>query len=138
MPPKVSNVSAQEANEARNILEEHVEQKWKEANFGSDSWVLIPEIPTSEEILPPYKPKVIKEEAWNDYQKDPVYDPNLATNIVEGPWPSKKAYLKSHFEILREDAVASLRESAVKFRTDPSIADDRDTRVYTNVSPRPC
>ncbi|CZR63092.1 related to NAM7-nonsense-mediated mRNA decay protein [Phialocephala subalpina] len=133
MPPKLSGVSPQEASEARQILEEHIQQTWKNGNFGTNSWVLKPEIPTSEEILPPYKKKELKEESWNDYQEDPVYDPNLATNIIDGPWSSRKTYLRSHFEILREDAVASLRESCVKFRADPSMIDDKDTRVYTNV-----
>lgn len=51
-----------------------------------------------------------------------VNDPlEVPANRVDSPWESKEAYLESHYGLLREDAVAPLRNVVTEFRADPSI-----------------
>ncbi|KAL5343497.1 P-loop containing nucleoside triphosphate hydrolase protein [Aspergillus crustosus] len=78
-------------------------------------WNLKPEIPTSEEIL-----------GTDDEFVD------LMPNQISGPWESKEAYLKSHYELLREDAVAPLRDAVAVFRSNPDMNDDKIS-IYEKV-----
>ncbi|KAL4920881.1 P-loop containing nucleoside triphosphate hydrolase protein [Aspergillus aurantiobrunneus] len=80
------------------------------------SWLSKPEIPSSEEILG-------ADEEFVD----------LTPNKLEGPWESKDAYLKAHYELLREDAVAPLRDAVAIFRCDPDMGDNGDISVYEKV-----
>ncbi|KAL4763795.1 putative DEAD box helicase involved in nonsense mediated decay [Aspergillus foveolatus] len=45
----------------------------------------------------------------------------------------KDAYLKAHYELLREDAVAPLRDAVAIFRSDPDMSDDIYLAVYEKV-----
>lgn len=75
------------------ILQDHVSRRYEEL-LPPVNWCQLPEIPSKNEIMSKAdfnrKPPV---EEWNAYQKDPVYDPKLPINIVDGPWPDKMAYL---------------------------------------------
>ncbi|KUJ09467.1 uncharacterized protein LY89DRAFT_701455 [Mollisia scopiformis] len=136
MTSKVSGVSVEETTAARVILERHVRGAWRTDEVAEhDGWLILPEIPSSKEINPPGDDKPEPEEQWNDYQFDPVYDPQLPTNIVDGPWDSRSEYLKAHFEILREDAIAPLRNAVKAFKENPEMFDDASIRVYTHVYP---
>ncbi|KAL4808756.1 P-loop containing nucleoside triphosphate hydrolase protein [Aspergillus unguis] len=81
-----------------------------------DSWLSKPEIPSAEEIFG---------------DSDEYLD--LPTNKIDGPWESKDAYLKSHYELLREDAVAPLRDAVAIFRHNPDMDDDKHVFVYEKI-----
>ena len=77
-------------------------------------WVFKSEIPTSGEIL--------------DDEGEPV---RLSENRLNRPWPSRKKYLETHYELLREDAVAPLRDAVHQFKNTPDMSDDGQLVVYT-------
>ncbi|QSZ36966.1 hypothetical protein DSL72_009058 [Monilinia vaccinii-corymbosi] len=121
---------------ATRVLREHVQKSYARINF-RESWRNLPEIPTSEEIL--------QDVSWQDthspeqpldYQKlaDPEeFDPRLPHNNIDGAWDSKEQYLGFHYRILREDAVAPLRQSVAEFKRNDEMSDTHDTSVYTDV-----
>lgn len=80
-------------------------------------WLFKSEIPTSGEIL--------------DDEEEPV---QLSENRLNRPWPSQKKYLETHYELLREDAVAPLRDAVHQFKNTPNMSDDGHLVVYTKVS----
>jgi helicase required for RNAi-mediated heterochromatin assembly 1 len=134
-------MSAREINNANRILQDHIWKLYENQSF-QEEWRNLPEIPTRAEICPPDKALVESaddiEEArnprnWNKYQEEPSYDQNLPHNIVDGPWPSKEAYLGAHYQILREDAIAPLRRAVAAFKKFPALEDDNETCVYTDV-----
>ena len=90
----------------------------------NQSWLTLPEIPTSVEVgrLKDGKPTV---------GEIPV-----PVNKVDGAWPSKEEYLQSHYELLREDGVASLREAVEEIRAKPELM-EKDSQehaaIYENV-----
>ena len=59
---------------------------------------------------------------------------DLMPNNVVGPWPSKDLYLKAHYELLREDAVAPLRDAVAYVREDSQMMDSQTVAVYEKVS----
>lgn len=81
-----------------------------------DDWLSMPEIPPASEILIPDGESVV-----------------LPRNRIDQPWTKKERYLKAHYKLLREDAIAPLREAVAKFRQDPRRMDDNDTRIYEEV-----
>jgi helicase required for RNAi-mediated heterochromatin assembly 1 len=130
--------SSRNDNISWDILIQHIRRRYAEVEY-PEAWRNLPEIPTKEELMPNkdrdkdrYTP-----ETWNAYQEDPIYDPNLPHNIIDGPWPSTMEYLGAHYQILREDAIAPLRTSIQQFRDDPKMNDSRETHIYTDVSSLP-
>lgn len=83
-------------------------------------YVVQREIPTSDEISVP-----ADEEAYE-----------LEPNNVIGPWESKRKYLSSHYALLREDAVAPLRNVVSELKADPHILEQdsvEDACIYEKV-----
>ncbi|KAK8902165.1 hypothetical protein QC760_009643 [Botrytis cinerea] len=123
-------------NFADCVLREHVQKPYEKINF-LESWRNQPEIPTSEEIL--------KDVSWQDkdgpeqpmdYQslaEPKESDPRLPHNIIDQAWGSKEEYLGFHYQILREDAVAPLRQSVATFKRNDDMSDTQDTSIYTDV-----
>ncbi|KAJ8069476.1 hypothetical protein OCU04_003129 [Sclerotinia nivalis] len=121
---------------ANQVLQEHVQKTYARINF-RESWRNLPEIPSSEEIL--------QDVSWQDteapeqpldYQKlaEPKeFDPRLPHNNIDGAWDSKEDYLGFHYQILREDAVAPLRQSVAEFKRNNEMGDTQDTSIYTDV-----
>ncbi|PQE15630.1 DEAD box helicase protein [Rutstroemia sp. NJR-2017a BBW] len=118
---------------AAQVIKEHVKKTYANINFRED-WRNLPEIPTGEEIL--------QDVTWQDmnapeepldYQKAPEFDPRLPHNKLDGSWSSKEEYLGFHYQILREDVVAPLRQSVAMFKQDVDMDDTEDTCVYTDV-----
>ncbi|EGD92834.1 DEAD box helicase [Trichophyton tonsurans CBS 112818] len=101
----------------------HIDKEIKEYVTSSDhsgtpgTWTANPELPSSEEILGLDDEEVI----------------SLGVNQIHGPWPSKDTYLKTHYELLREDAVAPLRDAVAYFRHDPRMSDSSQCCVYEKV-----
>lgn len=121
---------------AWETISREVRGYWRDEGFAQDAWVAMPEVPGSDEIMKPRLLSISQSEAnWDEYKADPIYDPNLPKNIVKGAWPSKGEYLESHFRLLREDAVAPLRDAVRKVQLQPQMDDDRETRIYTHASP---
>lgn len=122
---------------AKHVLREHVEKTYARFNF-RESWRNLPEIPTSEEILQDVSWQDIEgPERPLDYQKlaEPKeFDPRLPHNNIDRPWDSKEEYLGFHYRILREDAVAPLRQSVAEFKRNSDMGDGQDTAIYTDVS----
>lgn len=82
-----------------------------------EPWVLKPEIPSEEEIL-------------GTDSGDTV---DLAPNNIDGPWISKEAYLRTHYNLLREDSVAPLRDAVAYVRERPHMMDSKDVSIYDKV-----
>lgn len=93
----------------------------KEDTEGSNDklWISKPELPSSDEIM--------GAEMEND---DFVA---LMPNRILGPWPSRGAYLKAHYELLREDAVAPLRDAVAYVKDDPHMVDSPLLNIYEKV-----
>jgi hypothetical protein len=128
-----------EESRAREILHQHVYKTYENQSYPQE-WRNLPEVPSKAEICPPSKSMVDKADAnvqqdknFLDYQQEPLYDPNLPHNIADGPWSSREAYLGAHYQILREDAIASLRVAVAEFKKCPSLVDDNETCVYKDV-----
>lgn len=104
-----------------NIANPAIKKYFSQAEQSADEgdWLSRPEIPSSEEI--------IGAESSDD---DCV---ELAPNKVTGPWLSKDLYLKSHYELLREDAVAPLRDAVAYVREDPQMMDSQTVAIYEKV-----
>lgn len=81
-----------------------------------ERWLDMPEIPTSEEL---------------HLGDDTVVD--LLPNKVSNKFKSVRSYLKTHYQLLREDAASPLRDAIDKYRKDPSTLDDHDLSVYEKV-----
>lgn len=121
---------------ATRVLREHVQRTYARINF-REPWRNLPEIPTSEEILQDVSWQDVEApEQPLDYQKlaEPKeFDPRLPYNNIDGAWDSKEEYLGFHYRILREDAVAPLRQSVAEFKKKDEMGDTQDTNVYTDV-----
>lgn len=79
-------------------------------------WLVKAEIPTSEEIL--------------DDEDEPV---QLSENRLNRPWPNRRKYLETHYELLREDAISPLRDAVHQFKNTPTMCDDGQVAVYDKV-----
>jgi helicase required for RNAi-mediated heterochromatin assembly 1 len=83
-----------------------------------DTWLAIPEFPTTEEIMAP------------DSEDAPP------TNNLTGGWASKDEYLSTQYSLLREDAVSSLWHAVHLAKNSPRQSSqplDNFIRIYTNV-----
>lgn len=85
-----------------------------------DSWRRLPEVPSVEELL-----------------RERV---DLPINIIDAPYDSVDDYLEAHYELLREDAFAGLREAVGYMRQHPKTDDTQEIAIYDHVSqsPRTC
>jgi helicase required for RNAi-mediated heterochromatin assembly 1 len=79
----------------------------------SEAWRKIPETPTPEELL--------------------AEDPDVPTNVIDGPFPSVDDYLSTHYELVREDVLSGLRGAVRHVRNHPNTDDTREIAVYENV-----
>lgn len=136
----MGSLSQEEARVAQKTLESYIKRKYGE-NLHKEEWRNLPELPTAEEIMPKPKLQRLPEqppvcgpaENWDDYQRDPLYNPKLPINKIDGPWESKLTYIGSHYQLLREDAIAALRRAVGEVHSKPDLADDGDTCIYTHV-----
>ncbi|PWY90834.1 ATP binding protein [Aspergillus heteromorphus CBS 117.55] len=91
---------------------------------GSERWLLKPEVPPPAEIMGAYD--------FDDADDDEKYV-DLRPNQIVGPWESKEAYLKAHYELLREDSIAPLRDAVAYVREDPQMMDNNVASIYDKV-----
>ena len=81
-------------------------------------WQTKPELPTVQEVM------------GTDQLGD---DFTLTVNKISGPWPSTDLYLETHYNLLREDAVAPLRDAIATFCQRPGMRDNNDLVIYERV-----
>lgn len=82
----------------------------------SMSWQKLPEVPSNQEV------------ARNESE-----DVSLPKNVVDQPYKKVEKYLRTHFLLLREDAISPLREAVDKYKGNPDMMDDKDTAIYEKV-----
>jgi hypothetical protein len=88
-------------------------------------WLELPELPMAEEVGGFVGDKPAKLEHI------------LRPNKIVGPWRSKEEYLRSHYELLREDAVAPLRDAVQEFHAKPNMMEKDSIEhagIYEQVS----
>lgn len=93
------------------------------------SWMAYRDIPSSEEVF----------DSGRQHHHEDV---EISENIVVGPYESKEDYLERHYALLREDAVAPLRNAVSEVQNDPHLieVDSRDSayiyeKVPTSLNP---
>ena len=89
------------------------------------SWRHQREIPTSQEI---------RGGLTSDIQDDEV---EVAVNKVTQPWSSKEEYLEAHYGLLREDAVAPMRNVVSEVLAEPQIEEknsQENAAIYEKVT----
>ena len=91
-------------------------------------WTGLREIPTSSEVF---------DEGRTEHDT-PL---ELKENTVVGPYTSKEEYLESHYRLLREDAVAPLRDVVSEIQYYPQLLEkdsDNGAYIYEKVSRSVC
>ncbi|GKZ23008.1 hypothetical protein AbraIFM66951_001238 [Aspergillus brasiliensis] len=83
----------------------------------AEEWLKRPEIPSSDEIMGCAEDEYVE----------------LIPNKIVGPWNSSDEYLKAHYELLREDAVAPLRDAVAYVKNDPRMMDSKLVSIYDKV-----
>jgi helicase required for RNAi-mediated heterochromatin assembly 1 len=82
-----------------------------------DAWRRLPEVPSVEELL-----------------RERV---DLPVNVIDSPYDTVDDYLEAHYELLREDAFAGLREAVGYIRQYPKGDDTQEIAIYDYVSQSP-
>ena len=91
---------------------------------GASSWPGLPEFPAALEL-------------FDSGRKAHEEELELDSNIVVGRHSSKMDYLSRHYGLLREDAVAPLRDAVDELQTYPYITEtesQNDAYIYEKVS----
>ncbi|OJJ72488.1 hypothetical protein ASPBRDRAFT_74456 [Aspergillus brasiliensis CBS 101740] len=83
----------------------------------AEEWLKRPGIPSSDEIMGCAEDEYVE----------------LIPNKIVGPWNSSDEYLKAHYELLREDAVAPLRDAVAYVKNDPRMMDSKLVSIYDKV-----
>lgn len=96
-------------------LNAKVRKYYEAQNVTGGEWLLRSEIPGSAEIMD----REIT--STNTNASNAV---ELHPNKPQGPFPSKEEYLQTHYELLREDALAPLREAVFAVRRLPLAHED--------------
>ena len=89
----------------------------------SSSWTTFRDIPSSNEIFSPNR-------------ADHEDNLEVSENIVVGPYSSKEDYLERHYSLLREDAVAPLRDVVSEVQMYPRLMEsesENSAHVYEKV-----
>lgn len=131
-PPPSSNgqppLAARPKLTLNRYVREYMRATYEPVNTGS--WLARPEIPTSAELLGEND----DEEEGDNGDGDENDEQEVPVNVIQGPWPSKEDYLSAHYELLREDAVAPLRDAVAEVKEVPNMMDNQAICIYENVS----
>jgi helicase required for RNAi-mediated heterochromatin assembly 1 len=117
-----------------SIIVDHVKRDYG-LEDGIESWRQLPEIPTSGEILGPVNRLQNDSDSDDDSFDDSKssHEPDLPINPVMGAWRSKGEYIGAHYQLLREDAIAPLRQAVALYRSQPAMKDSQELSIYTHV-----
>lgn len=86
-------------------------------------WTGYPEIPSAREI-------------WDEGRQEHEETLAIGENIIVGPYQSKEDYLERHYSLLREDAVAPLRDVISEMQVYPHYTEkdsENDAYIYERV-----
>jgi helicase required for RNAi-mediated heterochromatin assembly 1 len=83
------------------------------AKADRDGWTSRPEIPTNDELA--------------------IEEAELLPNKIAKPYKSKEKYLRTHYDLLREDSLGCLRDAVQDFAKDPSANDTNKYSIYDQV-----
>lgn len=109
-----------------HLVNKDIKEYFVRANSDdAEEWLKRPDVPSPEEIM-----------GTLDTTDDEYVE--LAPNSVVGPWQSKDAYLKTHYELLREDTIAPLRDAVAYVREDPKMMDSKAVSIYDKVCSLGC
>lgn len=111
-----SNITTTSNKSLNKNIHEYVKASEIKADDPSEEWRGRSEIPTGQELL--------------GLGEDPIV---LSANRINRPWKSVKRYLEAHYELLREDTVANLRDAVATIRESPNRTDDGEIAIYENV-----
>jgi helicase required for RNAi-mediated heterochromatin assembly 1 len=81
----------------------------------TEDWRKMPEVPTVEELS--------------------AVAVDVGTNVIDGPYENVEEYLATHYELLREDAIAAMRDAISYIRDFPHSNDTHEIAIYENVGP---
>ena len=116
---------------SNNEIREYVELGRK-AVHGAGPWINMPEIPSPAEILEvPTSFSSSLGSKFGDTNESLVnvsVDEKIRPKKFIGPYDDKEDYLRTEYELLREDAIRPLREAVQEVRADPY----RDEGEYKN------
>lgn len=107
---------------AKNDIREYFELAKKPVAGGA--WLDMPEIPSPSEVLH------TKSGCKNDNEALIDVDESIRPHKPEGAYDDNEDYLRTKYELLREDAVRPLREAIARVRADPY----KDEAEYGNQS----
>lgn len=99
------------------MIREYFEGTVGDENTANEAWMLKHEFPTAEEIL------------GSDGRAGGLLEPNK----IQGPWSSAKKYLRTHYDLNREDVIAPLRNSVAYFREHRQMNDSKNFCIYEKV-----
>ncbi|KKA19844.1 hypothetical protein T310_6168 [Rasamsonia emersonii CBS 393.64] len=103
---------------ANKDIRKYVLESYSAADEG---WTSKPEIPASDEVMG----------MSGDAEDEDVIP--LMPNQIAGPWPSREAYLSAHYELLREESLAPLRDAVAYVRENPLMMDSKEVCIYEKV-----
>ena len=117
LPPSSSSFTENYDVSLNKDIRQYIhDQDKKNKSAEPGDWRGLPEIPTNDEVS-----LALEEEV------------TLLPNKQRGKWKSKEKYLRTHYELQREDAVSPLRDAIDKFRKDPGMGDDHSLNIYEKV-----
>lgn len=80
------------------------------------AWQSLPEVPSSKEVAQSEDQALL-----------------IPANKIKGKWKTKAKYLQTHYELLREDSIAPIREAVDAVRKDPEMMDSKEVAIYEKV-----
>ena len=95
---------------------EYFQAQRKITQENPDNWRSLPDIPRKAEIARTDDKAIL-----------------IPANKVDRKWKSKEKYLRTHYELLREDSIAPIREAVDAVRKSPGMLDNKDLAVYEKV-----
>ncbi len=128
-PTQVPNEHPALPSRPRLTLNHNIRTYVREASesVNSGSWLSRREIPTSGELLGDINADGGENGDGDDDELE------VPVNLIRGPWASKEDYLSAHYELLREDAVAPLRDAVAEVKELPTMMDNQNICIYENV-----
>lgn len=115
-----------------NLLAQYTRDQYSQASADSAPWQSCPEMPTAKELCDENEP-------WTETcTEDGALKVVVKGNKLEGRWPSSNNYLGAHFSMLREEAVAPLRDAVSWVKAFPHATEDAHPGgtigIYSRVS----
>jgi helicase required for RNAi-mediated heterochromatin assembly 1 len=86
------------------------------ASDNEAGWQGLPEVPSSEEVAQSEDQALL-----------------IPANKIKGKWKTTGKYLQAHYELLREDSIAPIREAVDAVRKQPDMMDSNEVAIYEKV-----